>query len=773
MDWAPETRDRIGTLRLHGRDEAAVLRLRLGRLLERADPRPPGVPPAAVLIVRRLADPRPARLRAAPGAVVLDPDWEQAWRAELGRLYARAAQPAAGAVAADVEAVRFADAAEMLACLLADRCTNRVVEHWWWRLLAPGHGLGRSGADSSGALVYTLLAEQPARIPAIFHHLERMGRAASVVEALSSSQAARLIGALERAYDLPDPAAEQTPPARSRPQTGVEATAASGQRMQAAPGGVAQHPEKRTEITPPPPADSPGELLQSLALVLFRHPSAARDPALRQRLPRSPGPAPKLPQEPPHPAAVSVHGHTGEADVPTSPAQPSRPVPLVPAAHDLRPGSPTVATPASSTPGALPGTPRRLATTKGAETVPSPDPISRISRPRLAVDPPRSTASPEVPLEPPSTETDQAPRRTNNLLTDRTEADPVPVPAPSPVPGTEEPPDRETADPGSTPHDSASPSSAAGRRTLGEAAADGVESPSPAAEPAAGDDFDFADGVDTELGGILYLLNLALHLDLPDCFEASRALASRLGAWGTLEALARGLLDGEPDAEDDPFWPALTALSGRGPETLLGEDLPWVDDFRLPPDWPLLLGDPLIDRYAWCSAGDRLRVWSERGYLLCDRPGGGDAAAAGRALGSTLCGADLASGENSAAVPEVQVQALSAPALHPGDPSEAPVAKLFGLATTEISPSLRSWLAAVLPYVVLYLRQVFDDGGMNEGSRPGPALLHHPGRLYLSSTHVDLVLPLDRVSLPVRMAGMDRNPGWVPQLGRVVSLHFD
>jgi hypothetical protein len=48
-----------------------------------------------------------------------------------------------------------------------------------------------------------------------------------------------------------------------------------------------------------------------------------------------------------------------------------------------------------------------------------------------------------------------------------------------------------------------------------------------------------------------------------------------------------------------------------------------------------------------------------------------------------------------------------------------------------------------------------------------------PGRLYVTSSHVDLVLPLAAADLAVRRAGLDRDPGWLPAFGRVVYFHFD
>ncbi|MCG6942875.1 MAG: hypothetical protein LJE69_16690 [Thiohalocapsa sp.] len=54
-----------------------------------------------------------------------------------------------------------------------------------------------------------------------------------------------------------------------------------------------------------------------------------------------------------------------------------------------------------------------------------------------------------------------------------------------------------------------------------------------------------------------------------------------------------------------------------------------------------------------------------------------------------------------------------------------------------------------------------------------PALLQVPGRLLHTPTHLDLHWPLAAVRLPVRLAALDIDPGWVPWLGRVVTFHYD
>lgn len=54
-----------------------------------------------------------------------------------------------------------------------------------------------------------------------------------------------------------------------------------------------------------------------------------------------------------------------------------------------------------------------------------------------------------------------------------------------------------------------------------------------------------------------------------------------------------------------------------------------------------------------------------------------------------------------------------------------------------------------------------------------PALLARTAQVRLSPSHVDMTLALAAVQLPVRLAGLDINPGWLPWLGKVVEFHYD
>jgi hypothetical protein len=212
-----------------------------------------------------------------------------------------------------------------------------------------------------------------------------------------------------------------------------------------------------------------------------------------------------------------------------------------------------------------------------------------------------------------------------------------------------------------------------------------------------------ASGVETELGGVLYLVNLMHYLGLPERFEKGWRLASEVGAWGTLDALARALL-GErfTGLQHDAIWAALAQLdrreAGQPPGCRLPETRPrrWPV-FQAPEDWQV--GE---DRTRFLVRAGLLRVSSR--------------------------------------------------------------------------PLLDRWLGLALPFIIERLRLALDLS--SEAADAGEAeiyetLLHLPGRLYVSATHIDLTTSLQHTSLRVRSAGLDRNPGWAPDFGRVIYFHFE
>jgi hypothetical protein len=207
-----------------------------------------------------------------------------------------------------------------------------------------------------------------------------------------------------------------------------------------------------------------------------------------------------------------------------------------------------------------------------------------------------------------------------------------------------------------------------------------------------------AEGLPTRVGGVLYLINLMLALDLPESGEDGWRLASGVGPWGLLAALGRELLgDDFAAVESDPLWLALAQLDSRPPGELPGYRLPrsrprrWPT-FEIPSGWRQRSAAP-TNAHTGC--------WRIRGRYR---------------------------------------------------------------------PLLARWLSLTLSFVDWRLRAALhlpDDASLAED------LLLLPGQLYITASQVDLVASLNRISLPVRLAGLDRNPGWLPGWGRAVYFHFE
>jgi len=189
-----EIATRIGTVRIRtaGRDTPALRRAVSARL-GGADPRPAGLPPAAILVVRHLSDPLPGRIGTRAGSVHSDPLWERALRERLADLARRATHPDRGWIAPGSEAILFTDEAEMLACLALDLARGEHQRRWWWRtILRALHVPGLA----------PLLLEQARSAPAAFAHLDRWGEAVRVARVLDAAETARVLKAMVRVHEL-------------------------------------------------------------------------------------------------------------------------------------------------------------------------------------------------------------------------------------------------------------------------------------------------------------------------------------------------------------------------------------------------------------------------------------------------------------------------------------------------------------------------------------------------------------------------------------------
>lgn len=620
---------------MNQRADAAAVRLSVGRLLAGADLRPPAMPPSAILVVRRMTDPQPGRIAAGRRATTVHREWERRAREQLADLYRRAARPARGFVPDSAEAVCFADESELLACLARDMRSGVVGQRWWWRSTLRQMGSFAAPVD---LLVERLIARAEL-VPAVLARLDEWGDAVQIVERFSPAQVVHILAATLIAHRLPDliPGRKDhvgmVSGARAQPLGSATSTYVSLSREQAA--------------------------LLGIALDLRRHPYRVHAPDY----------------------ALRLYAWWRAAAMPSRSAEtPTTGNYVAPPEGSRRADRQT------STPNEL------------SAAMPLTAATSQMEKPSLGfkVEPPEPRVDP--PAHPLTMNLDRVDHGVESAPPERvarpqpSPADALPVELSSvPAPPSAHPPAVAPEDPPQRNKETAVEPALPAPLTTAEPSIDAAPSPvlTERAWP--------AEGLPTRVGGVLYLINLMLALDLPESGEEGWQLASGVGPWGLLAALGRELLgDDFAAVEADPLWLALALLDSRPPGEQPGFRLPhsrprrWPT-FEIPADWRQGSAAPTNDHV--------VRWWISGHYR----------------------------------------------------------------------PLLARWLSLALPFVDWRLRAALH---LPADTRLAEELFLLPGQLYITASQIDLVTSLERISLPVRMAGLDRNPGWLPGWGRAVYFHF-
>ena len=85
------------------------------------------------------------------------------------------------------------------------------------------------------------------------------------------------------------------------------------------------------------------------------------------------------------------------------------------------------------------------------------------------------------------------------------------------------------------------------------------------------------------------------------------------------------------------------------------------------------------------------------------------------------------------------------------------------------APPLERWMTDVASDLEQLLGGALDV----TGKALATTLLVHRARVHVTDTHLDVVLSLDELPVMIRLAGLDRDPGWVAAAGRFVAFHFE
>jgi hypothetical protein len=583
----------IGCVRFAPGYDPHAARIRLERLLGTVEWAVPGLPPAAILCVRRL------RARTgSPGAI----------SAILERLARGAVRPAREFVPAAAEAVWFADNAERLACLARAALVGEVAQQWWWETV-------RSAPTTTRSAVREWLTA-PADAPAAWRVLAGWGRARDFAAALEPNEAVALIRAMGDAFGVrPDLA-----PARDPFESAAE--------VQIVPeaGALPLGPQRMALV---------------MGLLLARVPHLARAIVSAARVP--------TPQRTESATGPSVRSEAIERRL--APRTVDRSASRAEGEPEQIGGAVEAAPPSA------PDGPRTEPVPEQARVVPG----GAGDR----SEPPEPAGEPSD--EPSDGLIDESPAAPSRFAP----SDPQPVPVDSDEDeghAIVERPDRgpPTMHPAERP---AERSEEIGPRPSVE-----VEEDRPAERPPV------PERIDTEFGGLLYLVNVGLSLTLyPDFTEPTRP-GIALALWDWLALLGRRWM-GQPFV-DDPLDGLLAALAGRSAAAEPGAGSGPPSYWRLPEPWRPWVGTPEPEG------------WS----------------------------------------------------------------------------GLAEWIDWLAPVIAARLASAL---GRADADAAPQWLLRRRAAVLVAPAHLDVVMPLADLPVEIRLAGLDRDPGWLPASGATVRFHYE
>jgi len=240
--------------------------------------------------------------------------------------------------------------------------------------------------------------------------------------------------------------------------------------------------------------------------------------------------------------------------------------------------------------------------------------------------------------------------------------------------------------------------------------------------------------VETKYGGVFFLSNAALALGLYADFTRPLDRGLDLSFWDFL-ALAAVDLSG-PAVRSDPLWPLLANLAGRKPGQRPGADFIPPREWRMPLDWLLPFAGDAAD-WTWAVDDKRLVVLHPAGFVVLDLPRTETSA-------EEQLHVELARYEVSGFGRETRCR-------------RGPVTPLA---------RWRSW---VMLYLGRRMALALSDARWRRACRQ---LLSLPGRIECDAERLEVHFSLERLPVAVRVAGLDRDPGWIPAAGRDLRFYF-
>jgi hypothetical protein len=245
-------------------------------------------------------------------------------------------------------------------------------------------------------------------------------------------------------------------------------------------------------------------------------------------------------------------------------------------------------------------------------------------------------------------------------------------------------------------------------------------------------------GVETSFGGVFHLINLGLFLELYGDFTTPAWPGLPLPIWDFVALVGREFL-GRP-MEADPVWELLACLACRAPGDAPGSGFEPPDEWRLPVGWLAPFRE--AGRWTWSAEAGRLRVRHPLEFAVRDV-----ARAAADPMPQLMQETQRYAGSSAF---DLVRGSLPMPG-HDG-------------------PPLGRWLGWLMPYVRARLGRALGFDRADELPR---LLCAHPARVFVTPARLEIVSALAALPVAIRLAGLDRDPGWVPAAGRFIQFRFE
>jgi hypothetical protein len=233
----------------------------------------------------------------------------------------------------------------------------------------------------------------------------------------------------------------------------------------------------------------------------------------------------------------------------------------------------------------------------------------------------------------------------------------------------------------------------------------------------------------TLYGGIFFLLNVALHLNLYRDFTESGEAEIELNIWDFI-ALAAEYFLGER-CQNDSVWQLFHKLSGR--ENVQMNSLIFKKDWRMPSDW--LKTFKTNEPFLWTTNRKNLLIYHPAGFCVFD----------------CLKESDI----------ETQLKNELG---------------FFGVTISDVLKTdsveykkPQTWFKRLCKFMQVRLIQALS---LESKAQINEILFKRTAQITVSATHLDVYFRLADLPIEVRMSGVDRNPGWIPAAGKFVNFHF-